>query len=71
MVMARGPPRFHIDVHLVTEAAEGRGFREFKKDKRKDKECDDTNDKRSLDCLAVFLSPSFEAEENLKPKSFD
>jgi len=59
MAMAGGPPRFHIGIHLVTEATKGRTFREFKKGQRENKECNDTNDKRSLYCLGVILSSFF------------
>ena len=45
MPMAGGPPRFHINIHLVTEAAEGGGFCKFKKDS-KDNEKDDDAEKQ-------------------------
>jgi hypothetical protein len=71
MPMAGGSPRFHIGIHLVTEATKGGAFREFKKGQRENKECDDANDKRSLDCFVVLLSSLLKTQENIKPKSFD
>ena len=59
MPMAGGSPRFHIGIHLVTEATKGGAFREFEKGQRKDKECDDANNKRSLYCLGVVLCSFF------------
>jgi hypothetical protein len=61
MAMAGGSPRFHIGIHLVTEAAKGRTFREFKKGQRENKECDDAKDKRSLYCPGVIPSSFFKA----------
>jgi hypothetical protein len=71
MLVAGSPPGLHIGIHLVTEAAKGGAFREFKKSQRENKECDDADDKRSLDCLVVLLSASLKTQENIKPKSFD
>jgi len=61
MSMAGCSPRFHIGIHLVTEAAKGRTFREFKKGQRENKECDDAKDKRSLYCPGVIPSSFFKA----------
>jgi hypothetical protein len=55
----------------MTEATKGGAFREFKKGQRKNKECDDANDKRSLYCLVVFLGSPFKTYKNIDPKSFD
>jgi hypothetical protein len=71
MSMAGCSPRFHIGIHLVTEAAKGRTFREFKKGQRENKECDDAKDKRSLYCPGVIPSSFFKTQENIIPKSFD
>jgi hypothetical protein len=71
MPVAGGSPRIHIGIHLVTEATKGGAFREFKKGQRENKEYDDANDKRSLDCFVVCLSSSTKTQENIKPESFD
>jgi hypothetical protein len=69
--MAGSPPRLHIDIHLVTEPAEGRAFREFKKSQGENNECNNTNGKRGFYCPGVFLSSFFKTKKNIKPKRFD
>jgi hypothetical protein len=59
MFMAGGSPRFHIDIHLVTEATKGSAFREFKKGQRQNKECNNANNKGSLYGFGMFLSSLF------------
>jgi len=56
VAMAGASPRFHIGIHLVTEATKGRTFRELKKGQRENKECDDAKNKRSLYCPGVVPS---------------
>jgi hypothetical protein len=68
--MAGSPPRLHIVIHLVAEATKGGAFREFKKGKRENQECNDANNKRSLYCPGVVLSSFFKTQKNINPESF-
>jgi hypothetical protein len=71
MSMAGGPPRLHIDIHLVTEAAEGRALCKFEKAYKDDKKNNDTKNKKDLDRLEVSLSASLRFIEEIDPKDLD
>lgn len=71
MSMAGGPPRLHIDVHLVTEAAEGGALCKFENAYKDDKKKKDTKDKKYLDCLEVSLSALLRLIEEIDPKDLD
>jgi hypothetical protein len=68
--MGGRPPRLHITIHLVAEAAKGRAFCESQKSERENYEYNDAKNKRSPDCLGVVLSSFFETKKNIKPKGF-
>ena len=71
MSVAGGSPRGHIDIHLVTEAAEGRALCEFEKAYKDDEKNKDTKTEEDLDRLEVSLSPSFRLLEDIDPKDLD
>ena len=71
MPMAGCPPRVHIDIHLVTEAAEGRAFRKFEKAYENDKKNKNTKSKEDLDRLKMSLSASLRLIEEVNPKDLD
>jgi hypothetical protein len=69
--MAGGPPRLHIDVHLVTEAAEGRALCKFEKAYKNHKKDKDTKNEKDLDRLEVSESASLRLIEEIDPKDLD
>ena len=71
MSVAGGSPRFHIDVHLVTEAAEGRALRKFEKTDKDDKKNKDTKRKEDLDSLEVSLSAPLRLVKEVDPEDLD
>jgi hypothetical protein len=71
MSMAGGPPRVHIDIHLVTEAAEGRALRKLEKAYKNDKKNKDTKNEKDLDRLEMSLSASLRLVEEIDPKDLD
>lgn len=71
MPMAGGPPRVHIDVHLVAEAAEGRALCKFEKTNKDDEKNKDTKTEEDLDRLEVSLSASLRLIEEVDPKALD
>ncbi len=71
MSMTGSPPRVHIDIHLMTEAAEGRAFCKFEKAYEDDKKNEDTKNKEDLDRLEVSLSASLRLNEEIDPKDLD
>ena len=71
MPMAGCPPRVHIDIHLVTKAAEGRAFRKFEKAYENDKKNKNTKSKEDLDRLKMSLSASLRLIEEVNPKDLD
>lgn len=71
MPVAGGSPRFHVDVHLMTEAAEGRALCKFEKADKDDKKNKDTKNKEDFDRLEVSLSASLGLIEEVDPKDLD
>jgi hypothetical protein len=71
MSMAGGPPRLHIDIHLVTEAAKGRALCKFEKAYKDDKKNKDTKNKKDPDGLEVSESASLRLIEEIDPKDLD
>ncbi len=69
--MAGGSPRIHVDIHLVTEAAEGRTLCKFEEAYEDDKENKDTKNKKDLDRLEMSLSASLRLIEEIDPKNLD
>jgi hypothetical protein len=69
--MAGGPPRGHIDIHLVTEAAKGGALCKFEKTYKDDKKNKDTKNKKDLDRLEVSLSASLRLIEEIDPEDLD
>lgn len=68
MAMAGGSPRLHINIHLVTESAEGRTFSKPENSERKNEKEDNTDDQRGFDGPAMFLSPLLKTEINIDPE---
>ena len=71
MPVAGGSPRFHIDVHLVTEATKSRALRKFEEADQDDKKNKDAKDKEDLDGLEVSLSAFLRLVEEVDPKDLD
>jgi len=71
MPMTGGPPRVHIDIHLVTEAAEGRALRKLEKTYEDDKKNKDTKNEEYLDRLEMSLSAFLRLIEEIDPKDLD
>lgn len=69
--MAGGPPRLHIDIHLVTEAAKRRALCKFEKAYKDDKKNKDTKNKKDPDGLEVSESTSPRLIEEIDPKDLD
>jgi hypothetical protein len=65
------PPRVHIDIHLVTEAAEGRTLCKFEKAYKDDKKNKDTKSEEDLDRLEMSLCASLGLIEEIDPKDLD
>jgi len=62
------PPRFHIDIHLVTEAAEGGGFCKPQEGSKKDEKNDYTENEENLDRFEVGLRPPLCRIKDIDPK---
>jgi hypothetical protein len=71
MPMTGGSPRVHIDIHLVTEAAERRALRKLKKAYEDDKKNNNTKNEEDLDRLEMSLSTSLRLIEEIDPKDLD
>jgi hypothetical protein len=71
MLVAGSPPRLHISIHLVTESAEGGGFRKPEKTSKDNKENNDAENKKDLDCLEVSLGAPPRLIEKIDPKDLD
>jgi len=71
MPMTGGPPRVHIDIHLVAEAAEGGALCKFEKAYEDDKNNKDTKSKEDLDRLEMSLCASLRLIEEIDPKDLD
>ena len=71
MPVAGGSPRFHVDVHLVTEAAEGRALRKFEKTDQDDEKDKDTKTEEDLDGPEVGLSAFLRLVKEVDPKDLD
>ena len=54
--VGRGPPRLHISIHLMAEAAEGRGLGEFEDACEKDGKGDEAEDEEDPD--PFLMSPN-------------
>jgi hypothetical protein len=71
MSMAGSSPRIHIDIHLVTEAAEGRALCKLEKACEDDKKDKDTKSEEDFDGLEMSLSASLRLNEEIDPKDLD
>ena len=71
MVMAGGLPRFYIDGHLVTKAAESGGLCEFKKGTEENEKCDDAKKKEDFYSSEMCLGTSLRLVKKIDPKCFD
>ena len=71
MSMARSSPRIHIDIHLVTEAAEGRALCKLEKAYEDDKKDKDTKSEEDFDGLEMSLSAPLRLIEEIDPKDLD
>jgi hypothetical protein len=54
--MSGGPPRFHIGIHLVTDAAKGGSLREFEKNRKENEKGDNTKKEKDSYCFFVRLN---------------
>jgi hypothetical protein len=69
--MAGGLPGIDVGIHLMAEAAEGGGLREFKQGHRDDEKNNDTEDQEDLDPLFVFLGSPLGLSEEIDPEVLD
>ena len=71
LAVGGSPPRLHIDIHLVTEAAESGGLYKSQQCPKEDNKNKNAKNKANLDCLKVSLSPSSRCVEDIDTKGLD